>query len=307
MLLEKDKRVYSNKFLNPNLSYLSKKALHGQIVKKAKKFTKCPSCSATNGPVKKGPGLLKIIHEPYRGKKPTTSVVSDALEELKRASEDNYELTKMIGPSSLIEDLNPLTVIEIFKKIPKSDIPLLGMTSEDANPTSLIVTRLFVPPCCIRPTVQSDVKAGTTEDDLTIKTNDILNINAAIMKHITEEGAKVDLIQTDWEYLQLQVAIYFNSEISGIPRDMIPNRTTRGIVQRLKGKQGRFRGNLSGKRVDFSGRTVISPDPNLMIHEVGVPDRVAKILTYPERVNPANIEVSIKHKNMVSIVIVILY
>lgn len=43
----------------------------------------------------------------------------------------------------------------------------------------------------------------------------------------------------------------------------------RGFVQRLKGKQGRFRGNLSGKRVDFSGRTVISPDPNLAIDQVG--------------------------------------
>lgn len=62
-------------------------------------------------------------------------------------------------------------------------------------------------------------------------------------------------------------------------------------MQRLKGKQGRFRGNLSGKRVDFSGRTVISPDPNLMIHQVGVPERVAKILTYPEKVNPANLQV----------------
>ena len=42
----------------------------------------------------------------------------------------------------------------------------------------------------------------------------------------------------------------------------------RGFVQRLKGKQGRFRGNLSGKRVDFSGRTVISPDPNMRIDQV---------------------------------------
>ena len=58
--------------------------------------------------------------------------------------------------------------------------------------------------------------------------------------------------------------------------------TTRAFCQRLKGKQGRFRGNLSGKRVDFSGRTVISPDPNLKIDEVAVPDRVAKVLTYPE-------------------------
>ena len=65
----------------------------------------------------------------------------------------------------------------------------------------------------------------------------------------------------------------------------------RGFCQRLKGKQGRFRGNLSGKRVDFSGRTVISPDPNLRIDEVAVPERVAKILTYPERVTEHNIEV----------------
>ena len=42
----------------------------------------------------------------------------------------------------------------------------------------------------------------------------------------------------------------------------------RGFVQRLKGKQGRFRGYLSGKRVDFSSRTVISPDPNLTIDQV---------------------------------------
>ena len=63
---------------------------------------------------------------------------------------------------------------------------------------------------------------------------------------------------------------------------------TRSLLQRLKGKQGRFRGNLSGKRVDFSARTVISPDPNLRIEQVGVPIHVAKILTYPEKVHPAN-------------------
>lgn len=61
------------------------------------------------------------------------------------------------------------------------------------------------------------------------------------------------------------------------------------MVQRLKGKQGRFRGNLSGKRVDFSSRTVISPDPNLEIDQVGVPKHIAQILTFPERVIQANI------------------
>jgi DNA-directed RNA polymerase III subunit RPC1 len=83
--------------------------------------------------------------------------------------------------------------------------------------------------------------------------------------------------------------MYINSELPGVPSQP-GQKPMRGFVQRLKGKQGRFRGNLSGKRVDFSGRTVISPDPNLRIDEVAVPERVAKILTYPERVTAHNVE-----------------
>lgn len=123
-----------------------------------------------------------------------------------------------------------------------------------------------------------------------MKQSEILLINDVIAKHMNS-GGKIELIQEDWDFLQLHCALYFNSEVSGVPLNMLPKKATRGIVQRLKGKQGRFRGNLSGKRVDFSARTVISPDPNLMIQQVGVPDRVAKILTFPERVNSANIMV----------------
>ena len=93
-----------------------------------------------------------------------------------------------------------------------------------------------------------------------------------------------------WDLLQVQCALYINSEMSGIPMKLQPKKPLRGFVQRLKGKQGRFRGNLSGKRVDFSGRTVISPDPNLRIDQVAVPVHVAKILTFPERVTKENIK-----------------
>ena len=89
--------------------------------------------------------------------------------------------------------------------------------------------------------------------------------------------------------MQVSVALYINSELPGVQTQM-GQKPIRGFCQRLKGKQGRFRGNLSGKRVDFSSRTVISPDPNLRIDEVAVPTRVAKILTYPERVTAFNIE-----------------
>ena len=98
------------------------------------------------------------------------------------------------------------------------------------------------------------------------------------------------MMQDAWDFLQLQCALHINSQLSGIPADKAPKKYTRGFVQRLKGKQGRFRGNLSGKRVDFSSRTVISPDPNLRIEQVGVPVHVAKVLTYPEKVHAANLK-----------------
>ena len=66
------------------------------------------------------------------------------------------------------------------------------------------------------------------------------------------------------------------NEVSGIPQaHHRSGRPLKTLTQRLKGKEGRFRGSLSGKRVDFSSRTVISPDPNLDLSEVGVPETVA--------------------------------
>nr|CAI5817142.1 unnamed protein product [Callosobruchus analis] len=89
-----------------------------------------------------------------------------------------------------------------------------------------------------------------TEDDLTMKQSEIIFINDVIKKHKLS-GASVNLYQEGWDFLQLQSALYINSELSGIPLSMMPKKPGRGLVQRLKGKQGRFRGNLSGKRVDF--------------------------------------------------------
>lgn len=118
----------------------------------------------------------------------------------------------------------------------------------------------------------------------------IIHQNEFLRKSILT-GASIDALMSTWDSLQLLCAYYINSELPGFPSNVAPSgKPSRSLVQRLKGKHGRFRGNLSGKRVDFSGRTVISPDPNLRIDNVGVPLAVAKILTYPERVNEYNIE-----------------
>ena len=159
-----------------------------------------------------------------------------------------------------------------------------------------------MPPVCIRPSVAQD--GASNEDDLTVKLTEIVFTNALIKQGLAKgaptpqfmverlvlspESVLICILQEQWEFLQLSVAMYINSELPGVP-SQLGQKPIRGFVQRLKGKQGRFRGNLSGKRVDFSGRTVISPDPNLRIDEVAVPERVAKILTYPERVTVHNI------------------
>jgi hypothetical protein len=75
-----------------------------------------------------------------------------------------------------------------------------------------------------------------------------------------------------------------DNDIAGIPQALQKSgRPVKAIRARLKGKEGRLRGNLMGKRVDFSARTVITGDPNLMLDEVGVPRTIAMNLTYPER------------------------
>jgi DNA-directed RNA polymerase II subunit RPB1 len=83
---------------------------------------------------------------------------------------------------------------------------------------------------------------------------------------------------------QYHVATYMDNDIAGLPQSkQKTGRSIKAIRARLKGKEGRLRGNLMGKRVDFSARTVITGDPNLDLDEVGVPYTIAMNLTYPER------------------------
>ena len=164
---------------------------------------------------------------------------------------------------------------------------MLGI-SKDSDPKNLLWRFVPAPPSCIRPTVPSD--NATTEDDLTSQLATIIFINN-IVRNSVKTGEDLRRIITQWDNLAQTVAIYLNATAPGLANTQAGVKPQRSFAQRLKGKQGRFRGNLSGKRVDFSGRTVISPDPNLKIDEVAVPEKVAIIMTFPERVNAHNISV----------------
>ncbi|CAF1241130.1 unnamed protein product [Rotaria sp. Silwood1] len=286
MLNKEMKQTFQRQLCRPVLTYLQKKSLRKRVHEKAKKTTICPYCGELNGAVLKC-ALLKIAHDKYRTQKRQHNTLVDINELFHSARQSNAEVGALI--SSYTEILNPVRVLELFERIPTEDLPLLLIDESIIHPRDFILSRILVPPICIRPTVQSDFRAGTNEDDLTIKLSEIIFLNDVIQRNRLN-GVKMDKLVEQWDFLQLQCALYINSSLSGIPAHMQPKKWIRSFAQRLKGKQGRFRGNLSGKRVDFSARTVISPDPNLRIDEVAVPIHVAKIMSYPEIVNKTNIE-----------------
>ncbi|MDQ1280072.1 MAG: DNA-directed polymerase subunit [Thermoproteota archaeon] len=185
--------------------------------------------------------------------------------------------------------LTPNMIRERLERISDDDLRVLGLDPEVARPEWTILQVLPVPPVYVRPsiTLESGIRS---EDDLTHKLVDIIRINQRL-KENKEAGAPTLIIQDLSELLQYHITTYFDNEASGIPPARHRSgRALKTLTQRLKGKEGRFRSNLSGKRVDFSARTVISPDTNLDLNEVGVPLDVAKRLTVPEKVTQWNIE-----------------
>ncbi|KAM0748584.1 DNA-directed RNA polymerase III subunit C1 [Meredithblackwellia eburnea MCA 4105] len=282
-------------FRRPNLDTLTIAAYSRQLASQARKCTICPHCGSINGIVKKL-GAMRIAHEKYRGRNKAKvpdnrdgdlgkGTYDDWRGTFAEASLDTKELDAHIDKA--VEDLNPLRVLTLFKQIPPADCELLGLDPSAGRPEEFLWQYISVPPVCIRPSVQQE--AATNEDDLTVKLTEIVFMNAVIKTGLAK-GVTTQNLMEQWDFLQLAVATYINSELPGVPT-VIGQKPIRGFSQRLKGKQGRFRGNLSGKRVDFSGRTVISPDPNLQIDQVAVPERVAKVLTYPDRVTHHNIEI----------------
>ncbi|MEA4956188.1 DNA-directed RNA polymerase subunit beta' [bioreactor metagenome] len=211
--------------------------------------------------------------------------------------DEEQEDIKIDKPISIIEGdykLTPSEVREKLEKITDSDAYILGVNPEVARPEWMVLTVLPVPPVTVRPSITLET-GERSEDDLTHKLVDILRINQRLVENM-EAGAPQLIVEDLWELLQYHVTTYFDNEASGVPparhRSGRPLKT---LAQRLKGKEGRFRSNLSGKRVNFSARTVISPDPNISINEVGVPEMIAKEVTVPVHVNEWNMKQMKEH------------
>ncbi len=187
--------------------------------------------------------------------------------------------------------ITPKEVRARLERIPDDDVRAMGLNPKFGRPEWMVLTVLPVPPVQVRPSITLE-SGERSEDDLTHKLVDVLRINQRLREN-RDMGAPQLVVEDLWELLQYHVTTYFDNQTSGIPparhRSGRPLKT---LAQRLKGKDGRFRSNLSGKRVNFSARTVISPDPLLSINEVGIPTEVARGLTVPLEVTPHNQEIA---------------
>ncbi len=194
-----------------------------------------------------------------------------------------HEITEEGGATRLL----PVAIRERLERLTDQDLALLRYHTKSTRPEWFVLQVLPVPPVAVRPsiTLESGIRS---EDDLTHKIVDILRVNQRL-RESKESGTPPLIVQDLVDLLQYHVTTYFDNEVSGIPQaHHRSGRPLKTLSQRLKGKEGRFRGSLSGKRVDFSSRTVISPDPSLDISEVGIPFEVARKLTVSEKVSPWN-------------------
>ena len=219
-------------------------------LKRAKDTKKCPHCSSEQEKVK--------LHKPT---------------------------TFKIGKKRLF----PGEIRDILSRIPDEEAKLAGIDTKIFRPEWAVLTLLLVPPVTVRPSITLE-SGERSEDDLTHKLSDIIRSNQRLWENLNA-GAPEVIIEDLWDLLQYHVTTFFDNSITKIPparhRSGQPLKT---ITERIKGKEGRIRHNLAGKRVNFSSRTVISPDPALKLNEIGVPYEIADILTVNEKVNSSNIE-----------------
>jgi len=200
----------------------------------------------------------------------------------------NFKLEKPINFYENEKRLSPIEIKLRFDKIPDKDCELLGIDPKFARPEWMILTVLQIPPVTMRPSITLE-SGERSEDDLTHKLGDIVRINQRLFENINA-GAPEIIVEDLWDLLQYHVITYFDNTITQIPparhRSGQPLKT---LVERIKSKEGRFRYNLVGKRVNYAARTVISPDAKIKLNEVGIPKLVAEELTVPERVTEWNL------------------
>ena len=208
-------------------------------------------------------------------------------------SPPEYDAAGKIKTEKVTQVLEVEYVLRLFRRIIDEDVDFLGLNRFWCRPDWMICSVLPIPPPQVRPSVIQD-NNQRSEDDLTHKLFEIISTNQRLQDKITNNAAK-NLIEDEHTVLQYHVATLVDNQIPGVaPSAQRSGRPLKSVQQRLGSKEGRIRFNIQGKRVEFSARSVITPDPNLSVAELGVPMKIAMNLTVPEKVTRYNKELMYK-------------
>ena len=287
---------------------LSKPVYHYQFIQTIQKVLKCVCLQCSKLLINKDEPKIKELMK--KSNKHRWSEIYNLSQKIKRCGQitedgcgakhpDKIKLEGMDGIYAIwdkldVDNQNVKTqklsvenVKAIFERITDEDANILGFSDMWCRPEWMICSVFPIPPPSVRPSVKQD-DSQRMDDDITHKLCDIVKCNN-VLKHKINNNSRIEVID-DWtKVLQYHIATLVDNELPGVAQAVHRSgRPLKAIRQRLKGKEGRIRSNLMGKRVDYSGRSVITPDPNIELDELGVPIAIAKNLTYPEIVNDYN-------------------
>ena len=255
-----------------------------EVKELVKKATYCYNCGAPVPKIKKevkDNGVIRIVLE-----QEYTNQEMD---------EKTGSMTEM--KQKVLEELSPKDIHDILRNMKEQDIFLLGFNPEQSSPKDFLIKNFPIPPVIIRPTSKIDMMtASTQEDSLTLKIADIINNSNRLRKQLNKSSMESEDVSTaaydTAANVQYNLAVFFDNDSVKLPRSEFKTggRPTKSVSERLKGKPGRVRNNLMGKRQDYCARSVITGDPDVDIDEIGIPLAIAKTITFPEIVTPQNIE-----------------
>ena len=283
---------------------LARPVLNFHFVQTVVKVLKCVCCDCSKLLISKDTETSKILYN--KTNKARWLDVYNSCSKIKTCGQettdgcgcqqpDNYKIEGVSGIFKYYKESGDKVLLEveqirdIFCRISDEDAEFMGFHKEWCRPEWLLCSVLPVPPPSVRPSVKQD-NSQRMDDDITHKLSDIVKSNNSLRQKMNA-NAKPEVIQDLTNFLQYHVATLVDNELPGISQATHRSgRPLKAIRQRLKGKEGRIRNNLMGKRVDFSARSVITPDPNLELDELGVPFKIAVNTTIPEIVNEFNLE-----------------
>ena len=169
------------------------------------------------------------------------------------------------------------------KKLIKRLETINAFVNSDNKPEWMVLTMLPVIPPDLRPMLQLDGGRFATSDLNDLYRRVITRNNR--LKKLLEIGTPSIIVQNEKRMLQEAVDALIDNGRRGNPVKGSANRPLKSLSHSLKGKQGRFRQNLLGKRVDFSGRSVIAVGPDLKMYQCGIPREMAIQLYKPFVIN----------------------